>query len=179
MKCPDDYHRMLLTKSSRLGSSIITTWMALCALWFWLLNSLIVELMEEEIRFLVLFNTAVTLAPALAAGQWAVWLDAGKCRVTRPREQWVECLSQHYLAASLSLQFTPFFFPPKRLANQWQLCAEEGEYTHLETHTNMQDLGSQWGLGELWEGKKTASQTLQICETLCWSHQWSSPYSHC
>lgn len=63
------------------------------------LNSLIVGLMEEEIRFLVLFNTAVPLAPALVAGQWAVWLEAGWCMVTRRREQWALCLSQHYLPA--------------------------------------------------------------------------------
>lgn len=48
-----------------------------------LLNSLIVGLMEAEIRFLVLFNTAVPLAPALVAGQWRAWLEAGRCRVTR------------------------------------------------------------------------------------------------
>lgn len=28
------------------------------------------------------------------------------------------------------------FFSPTNLANQWQLCAVEGEYTHLLTHTH-------------------------------------------
>lgn len=146
--------------------------MALCPLWFCLLNSLIVGLMEEEIRFSVLFNTAVPLAPALAAGQWAVWLEAGRCRVTRRTMGWVpESALSHCFTLRATHSFF-FSFPPKCPASQWQLCAEEGEYTHLQTHTNTQDQGSQWGLGEL--GKEKQHRELHRCVkrlTLCLNYR--------
>lgn len=111
--------------------------MSLCPLWFWLLNSLIVGLMEEEIRFLVLFNTAGPLAPALVAGQWAVWLEAGRCRVTSRREQWADCLSQHYLPASLSLLVGSFFSLQQILpTNGGVLLWRENTHTYIDTHVH-------------------------------------------
>lgn len=131
--------------------------MGLCPLWFWLLNSLTVGLMEEEIRFLLLFNTVVPLAPALVAGQWAVWLEAGRCMVTRRGEQWAQCLSQHYLPASLSLLLGSFFLSNK---SGWPIavfCCGGGIHTLIltHTHTHTKKEGSQWGLEGLWVGKQS------------------------
>lgn len=107
--------------------------MGLCALWSWPLNSLIVVLMEEKIRFLVQFNTAVPLAPALVASQWAAWLEGGRCRVTRLGEQWSECRVST-ISPLYPLCYSGCAFPPANLANQWQLSAVEGEYAHLYWH---------------------------------------------
>lgn len=110
--------------------------------------------MEEEIRFLVLFNTAVPLAPALVAGQWAVWLEAGRCMVTRRGEQWAQCLSQHYLPASLSLLLGSFFPSNK---SGWPIavfCCGGGIHTLILTHTHKERRKSV-GVGRIvgWETK--------------------------
>lgn len=142
--------------------------MSLCPLWFWLLNSLIVGLMEEEIRFLVLFNTAGPLAPALVAGQWAVWLEAGRCRVTRRREQWAECLSQHYLPASLSLLLGSFF-PSNKSCQPMAAFSCGGRIhtlilTHMHVHPQRKKEVS-GGWKDCGEVKKTT--TLQYCLCRC------------
>ena len=102
-------------------------------LWLWLLNSFIVGLMEVEIRFLVLFNTTVPLAPALVAGQWRAGLEAGRCRVTRWQEQWAECrVSTICLLHSLCC--FGFFSPLQQI---WLTngCCGGRVSTYIHTHT--------------------------------------------
>lgn len=151
--------------------------MALCPLWFWLLNSLIVRLMEEEIRFffffLVLFNTAVPLAPALVVGQWAVWLEAGRCRVTRRGEQWGQ-VPESALSCCFALPAThPFLFPPTKLANQSQLCAVEGDYAHfMNTHTQTHTFQGKKSVGVGWiVRQKKKKQSRERCQQWTWNGQ--------
>lgn len=148
--------------------------MSLCPLWFWLLNSLIVGLMEEEIRFLVLFNTAGPLAPALVAGQWAVWLEAGRCRVTRRREQWAERLSQHYLPASLSLLLGSFFPSNKPCQPMAAFCCGGRIHTLVLTHTHIQrkkEVSGGWkDCGEVKKHCSIVCADVTISFTVCFNY---------
>lgn len=107
--------------------------------------------------FLVLFNTAVPLAPALVVGQWAVWLEAGRCRVTRRVEQWgrVPESALSRCSALPALPAHPFFSlqqisPANRSFVLWR------ENTHtLQMHTHIHTL----------EERKKVSGGWVDCET--------------
>lgn len=107
--------------------------------------------------FLVLFNTAVPLASALVVGQWAVWLEAGRCRVTRRVEQWgrVPESALSRCSALPTLPAHPFFSlqqisPANRSFVLWR------ENTHtLQMHTHIHTL----------EERKKVSGGWVDCET--------------
>lgn len=125
-----------------------------CA-YIWLLNSLIVALMEEEIRVWCCLTPLAPLAPALGVDQWGC---LSGCRA-RGRGRWsekgvglqpdknngAEGLSQHDLARC-TLTTTTAAFPSN---NPSQPMAAEGEQMHMHTHTHTKSPGSQWGVGRI------------------------------
>lgn len=139
--------------------------MALCPLWCWLLNSLIVGLMEEEIRFFwyCLTPQSPWLQHLWLANGLSGWRQGG-VGLRDEENNGAECLSQHYLAAPLSLLLTRFFPSNKSRQPITALCCGgriRTLYKRTHTYTRLKKGKKSVGVG--WIVRQKKSKALSEC----------------
>lgn len=114
--------------------------MALCPLWFWLLNSLIVGLMEEEIRFFFSCSCLTPQSPWLQhlwlANGLSGWKQGGvglRDDKNNGPSAWVSTIS--LLRSPCNLLFFFFLFPSNKSGQPMAALCCGGRIHTLYTHT--------------------------------------------
>ena len=123
----------------------MATWMALCPLWFWLLNSLIVGLMEEEIRFFwcCLTPQSPWLQHLWLANGLSGWRQGGvglRDDENNGPSAWVSTISLLHSPcySALFFFFSLFFFSLQQIwpTNGSFVLQRENLHTYVDTHTH-------------------------------------------